>query len=290
MLKLFRHDKSLFTSLEAVMALGETGVKESAPFILDLFIKTQNVHLKDACMRALGKTRNPEVVPELIKILSKETRHGYKTTLIRNIGFIGGPAAAEHLLKMLTTNTSSSTEQYLVKALGRIGNSSAIDALINIMHTNSNSCTSSDWALGLSQFPGDKVENALKGARENGNETAAIILAYRHGGKDLDKALKMVIKTGYYPLIHYADARWGNAEAFKHVITGYIFYDELAFKFHKEVCSMLPEGFPRVPADYNHNMLIKHGKEALEWYEKNKHRLAWDTGKKRYYLKPEAGK
>jgi hypothetical protein len=144
-----------------------------------------------------------------------------------------------------------------------------------------------EWfAVALAGFECARVREALKAARNRKNKGAAIALAWQIGGDELESAGKLKIEDATL-IIFLADARarWGDGNAIEYIIlclSDPFFY---LGRFHADVFSRMPAGFPEFDVKAKYATRKKQAKTVKAWYKKHKDRLAWDADTRRYFLR-----
>jgi hypothetical protein len=131
------------------------------------------------------------------------------------------------------------------------------------------------------------VRDALKTARNRKNKGAAIALAWQSGGDDLESAGKLEIIENTTLRVFLADARarWGGGNEVEKIILDLYDPHYILHRFHADVFSRMPEGFPVFDFKANYAAQKKQAEAVKAWYEKNKDRLAWDAKARKYFLR-----
>jgi len=197
---------------------------------------------------------------------------------------------------------------YSANSLSLIGDNRAITPIIEAMKYAQNILTCEDnlnyraWHLAakLARFESPDIDPALVRAKEKGNIGAAIALAWRNGGKDLEVAEKMA-KEEEYKDIYYneyllddfipdelgcARLKWGEKNYFVSVINYLAETQQHSFELLNLVLPF-PDFFPPYNPKAKRRVRRDQAKALVRWYEKNEDRITWDADKRKYYLKPE---
>ncbi len=240
--------------------------------------------------------RDKSVIMPLIRILKSGNACGEISPVINILSAFSDKRAVEPILGILEQRPDSMVCWNAIMALAKIRDTRAVNPLINLMlsekihfarnsygslrvnKTNLETVDLKQWcAVALTQFESPETYNALEKARLRGNDAAVFALALMRGGKDLALAREMN-KTGREFLQAYleiAEARHGNMKALHSFLEEpRKFYHTYRLDFG--VIKILPIKKP-----------IDDPDDLRNWYKKNKHRLAWDADKHKYFLKPQ---
>jgi hypothetical protein len=151
-----------------------------------------------------------------------------------------------------------------------------------------------NWIFMLGSFQCEDVEKALADTRIRDNDIRLLLTAWVKGGEALEKLQNTTQIGAIWKLA--ARARWGDIYALERIISlltgGCCWCEDIheeALFLTNQLSRFLPDNFPSVMGsnqclyydDIEITLIIK------KWYKNNKHRLAWDEDKKRYYLREE---
>ena len=130
------------------------------------------------------------------------------------------------------------------------------------------------------------IDAVLKNAREEGCGGAAVALALRRGGRDLIIAPDVARGMFFDAFFEFAQAKWGNISALENLIESYSNY-WLINPADCGVFDTMPDEFPKPYKTAPWKERKTRLEAARTWFSENKHRLAWDEKKRKYYLAPK---
>jgi HEAT repeat protein len=304
----------------AADALGEIGDNRAIEPLIRLLENDSNAEVRRCAAYALDKIGDIRAVEPLIKAIENDSDEKVRWYSALALGVIGNNRAVEPLINILENDDDYDLHWIAANALGDIGDNQAVDPLIKALNE-------SDWdgdlarcaayalgkigderatlplikairadaepdlrndeaALQLSTFSGDEVEKALEAAKKM--QGAALALAWRRGGKYLDKAGKLDLDIDLDVFLSCALLHWGNSSGLEKVVGEmHLSWTHGMGRFHAYVFALMPDGFPEYDFKANYATRKKQVEEIKKWYKENKSRIAWDAEKRRYYLKPE---
>jgi HEAT repeat protein len=250
----------------------------------------ENDIVRQCAIGALIDIRNSSVMELLIETIKNDSDMIVRITVACVFGVIGDPIAVEALIYALEHDRSHSVRWHAACALAEINDARAIEPLITILRNNPDSYVRNNIAIALAGFDDKRIDSVLEATRNNKDAAAVIALAWRNGGVDLELAnmLELDYKDGSVNylcvFLDDAKARWGNASAIESLLPEIAGSSLLLRRFHVDVFSRVCDGFVGF---YKKNIeaQVKQARAIEAWYKKNKHRLAWDAKKRKYFLR-----
>ena len=203
------------------------------------------------------------------------------------LGMYGNSYAVQPLINILNNNPSKGIKNVAIWALGEICDYSVIDILINELREETHPLLKETIPFALMNFERKDVVDALDMVKKS-NSSAAIALAFHRGGKYLDYCNEIEIDSYTQEcMFALAQSCWGNTSCLDNV------FDKLhdLLTYHNRACikliSIMPKDFPEYKIRDTFAIREKKAYAMKKWYDKNKHRLAWNAETRKYYLKPE---
>jgi HEAT repeat protein len=274
---------------EAAVALGEIGGPRALEPLIKALENDSNSGVRWWAAIALGKIGGSRALEPLIKAFENDSESNVRRWAADALGEIGDPRAIKPLIGALENDSDSSVRESAADALGEIGDIRAIEPLVTALENDLDSNVRERSAVALAGFECARVRDALEAARDRKNKCAAIALAWQSGGDELESAGKLKIRKIKYGVfgefLAHARARWGDKNAVETSIHNLPALYYTFRRFHADVFSRMPAGFPEFDFKANYATRKKQAAAIKAWYEKNKARLAWDKNKRRYYLR-----
>jgi hypothetical protein len=305
-----------------IEALSKLDAERAYPVCLDCFanckrsfgyidICSAGIKSPDARLNALfglARSGKKECVPALLESLKNDRDRWTRWYLPFVISCLAGGESIQPLGEVLKTENDTEIHISVIWSFAMLDNDFVVPVLISEMQNISltkrwqyiaDPGVYSDFyvkvnpmiaaAFALSRFQGDAVENALHEARDRGNPGAAVALAIRNGGEDLEflKSYKSDNSDNVDFTIflgHYAKAKWGDKDAMDY----YFQRMGLPLFIDPQYCGVfdtMPEDFPKFDFKWSMDEKTKWNKTVKQWGAKNISRLAWDAEKRKYYLK-----
>ncbi|MHC4663717.1 MAG: HEAT repeat domain-containing protein [Planctomycetota bacterium] len=305
------NDSEMLVRLECAESLGLIR-SEEAWLALKLGLESDpDSNTRAMCAWALGQIGAAADITALVKAFESDEHLTVRTWAAHALGEIGGDNAADILasafIKILEENevdnfgrpTKAGLCRMIALALGNTGGEKAVEALRRNVN---NKEVRTECILSLLRLSAPGVNELIEKETGKGYPFPYAALAWSRGGEFLarisEKDMREYETYGYEfyynseaAISCYALMRWGNVS-----ITGFLLkeFEKLhpgsdfpLMWFHEDAFSRMPEGFPKYNFYESFYRRLKRSEAMKAWYEKHKDRLAWDVGKKRYYLKPE---
>ncbi|TET37717.1 MAG: HEAT repeat domain-containing protein [Planctomycetota bacterium] len=255
--------------------------------LLTAFQTDSNIAGKTA--ELLGKLGDKRVIEPFISALENNSYASQE--IIRWLVVFGDAKAVPALIRTVENHPKTGTRMTAACALGKMGDVRAVPPLIKLLGDNSSWIMQHFSAFGLTCLESKEIDKALEEARRKNNIVAAVALSWRRGGIDIEIAEKMRPMETWAIFLACAKLRWGNTDNIRFILYGHHHINHTIQDFIKKVFELMPSEFPKI--DFKERSFEKRKKQIdaqINWYEKHKHRLAWDSEKHRYYLKPELEK
>jgi hypothetical protein len=244
---------------------------------------------------AIGDMRDKEAIEPLAKALKSE-EFEYPDTILNAFGMIGDPKAIPYLLyaveNMEPSDWSCEPDELrleAVSALGQIRSPEAADALLGLLKNPKYEDIHYLCAMMLASFEGEEIDKALENASIlNKNFSAKLALQWKRGfrkeGKIPESKDGIILGPTFYM---YILAKWGDPEYLQCIFNSLNDDDHCYDQFTKGVLERMPDGFPEFDPKARSWTRARQEENVLDWYRKNKDRLAWDGKKEKYYLRSE---
>ncbi len=213
-----------------------------------------------------------------------------RRTAAIELGNIRENKAVPQLIQALLNDNSSNVLECAAWSLCRIGDRRAIEPMIEILENCTNDTSGMRLiacSVALAQYKDKRIDEVLtitlKGRNEN--DGARIALLWRNGGdsSELMSRISLIGRCGLDDFLGCALLRWGDKIGIEMFINNVPWWSRLYY--HVDAISRMPENFPEYDFTATPTTRKKQVAAIKEWYKKNKHRLAWDAEKRRYYLK-----
>jgi hypothetical protein len=253
-----------------------------------MFEKSNNENVCNDASAMLGELNAADAVQPLLHALKKD-----KSSLIRGraayaLGRIGAPVAVDPLISTLRIDESAVVRQCAAEALGEIGNSAAIGPLLDVLANDTETVVRSGAAIGLGLFNGVEIDNALEQAwKKNKDREVLLVLAWRHGGKYIDKIRAINFSEKGVFLRECVEVRHGYISRFRRIGFQLPWINYSIEQYYRDMFSRMPQEAPEYNFDLPYNERSKKLDKIKEWLGANRHRIAWDTAKQKYFLKAE---
>ncbi len=286
-----------------------------------------DLHYKRYLVKALGYIGNPKAVEPLLSILENDAYiYSELTWTMFALGEIGDNRAIGPLIRLLENNSysrwysdaidalvkiepsiitrilplllklfenklASDTRASVIFAISEIGDNRAIEPLIRVIENDDDICNRNSAAFALAGFNDKRVEKILLKASKGYTGAAIAGLLWRNGLKNLEYIRRLKYNSYGFSMDEYLNLallRWGDSSVYNDV-TDILYYLPNFRKYYLDVFSRMPEGCPEYDFKVNFAARRKKIKAMKAWYEKNKHRLAWNPDTRKYYLKSERG-
>jgi HEAT repeat protein len=278
---------------------------------LGRIIDKDDYSFPDSLILALAYHNPPGLMEILEKAINKyedDQVPGYDSATA--LGIIGNERALNILaVRLEKLKNGGDLAAHIAMALGKNKRKSAFGAIKDLFQSGKNHIAL-DY---IPSFGGIRVacayaitmleiENPDSLCNENyfrRNKAARNVLAWFKGGKRI-KIEPVEDRESESSSWRLANIKWGYLKEMKSFFDtpdgwcgGPKDYEQLIHYeyFYRDLFAMMPQGFP--PVDFRAGLagLKKKAAEIGDWVEENKVRLAWDTEKRKYYLKPDgAGK
>jgi HEAT repeat protein len=291
-----KNDSSHYVQERAAEVLGEFGDHRAVAALITALEKDSDlsedghaaIKLRGNAAVALGKIGDPRAVGPLVAAL-KDNWNEVRGWATWALGELGDARAVLPLINFLEDNSTSYEHISAVRALDRIGDTRAIGPIIKAMESHSDPKVRNRAAVALAWFKDKRINNALAAAAHKKNAYAKLMLAWRKGGEHLVSAGSVTLESDIdletsLAIVH---ARWGNASAIERVFHTLEYFRLYPFpeRFTEDILSRMPDGFPVFDFNAKYAVRKRCVRAIIEWYKKNKSRLAWNEKTRRYYLR-----
>jgi HEAT repeat protein len=289
-------DSNADVRMYAATALGRIGDVSAVEPLIFTLQNSSVCYVRSVTARALGRIGDSRAVESLISSLINDT--STRSCAADALGALGNNRAVEPLIEILKKDIGPyvitdkiSARICAACALGAIGNNSAIETLISTMKKDSVNNVRNCAAIALAGFENESIDKELIEEFRKRKKAASIALSWRKGGS----YIKVARSGGTYQIylkVFLADAmaRWGDLRAVNTIIMKYLadlYAERYHFdRFHADVFSRMPEGFPVYDFKANYATRKKQAAALKEWYQKHKDRLVWNEKGRRYFIRP----
>jgi hypothetical protein len=248
---------------------------------------------------ALGRIGDTRAIDALIESYKNDPWKNSKMSGIDNEAFnalcgMGGPRVFDFMKYVLAKEGGCEFGGSAAKYLAKTAMPGVRDLFISVLENKDIHPYLRSWCGALLFDSTDQRMPAALGAADLDNVLGAtIVLAWQRGDGYIEKAHKMPCRHGIQPqliLLHAAEVRWGNAAAIESLANHLKRMQKNNIhpfgRCIKSDILHIPKGFPDFQHPEDEKEKDKQAEAMKTWYNKNKHRLAWDEKKMRYYLKP----
>ncbi|TET32907.1 MAG: HEAT repeat domain-containing protein [Planctomycetota bacterium] len=277
---------------EKYEALGFIDDKAAADALLQCLATEKKS--REWIVRALGNQSDPGVIEPLIKVCMYEKDSSTRRAAAKALAKIGGKAVSQKVIAAYLAETSDKTARcYALMALGYIGDPATTDFLVSVIENEKEDYRKWPAVKALS---GIKTVRAIReflrftsgGTKLWSHDRRLIVNLFESGHLEAIPILINLYKRWTPIHLHKeksaaADPGTGKTKTTLRGIYGFYRYWGGIYWLWKR----MPESFPRGrPGSLTQTRKI-HARKMKNWFDKNKHRLAWDAEGKRYFLKPE---
>jgi HEAT repeat protein len=293
----------------AADVLGRTRDERAAKALSEMLESDAPWNVRATSVRSLGYQKKAPLDALRRVLISKD--YGLKVQAAISLGYLKDRKSLGVLSEILEKFTRSAKLCIAAAfALGEIGDPAAADVLARVLERHGKEDAISAYcAISLARLTDADVDEVLEKARDRGVQCAAMALAWRRGGDDIDYMNKLSLY--WKNMIAAAEVRWGNAASMGMVMEQLENFEDYQIWALDEIFGMMPEGFPGF--DYHahkvwHREVLEIEEDRLfvycgeadlydikrsldlqflrirEWYEKHKHRLKWNAKTRRYFL------
>jgi HEAT repeat protein len=279
LIRALKNDKEGSVRSRSALALFEIGDRRALSPLIEALKNDPDSSVRGAAAGAIYFMPDVSAIEPLLNALNDSDEY-VRAQAAFTLGIIGGDSAVMPLIKALRNDFSFEVRFYCANALGRIGDNRAVAPLIAAFEQDVHDWVR-NWSMyALGCFPDENIDAALNRAKLGGNVLANYVIAWRTG--EIISEMDNSINDG---LLVLAKARWGDATALDELLNKlpglmYVFQ-----QYYPVILSLLPEGAPKLDLKTDYSIRKNQAAVFKEWYEKNKSRLAWDTEKRKYYLK-----
>lgn len=293
-------DKDASVRWAAAWALGEFWDKKAIPALIEALNDPDEV-VRATAATALGVSGEQEVIQKLVQMLSEDKSEYARSSSAFALGRIGTADCLPALVNALENEPGAGVRAITVLGLGETGKVEAVRPLLAVLEDESIDVRE-NAAYALAQFDMPEVVTALKKASINGNQKAAEALAWMKGPDYFEEAWSYLrnrnegamgaMMTGCSTFFTMARTRWGEHDwIVDPFVGGWIsmnlpgppMYTISAYSL--DLLSRMPEGFPGYDFKASHATRVKQQVTIWDWFEKYRHRIAWNDKERRYYLR-----
>lgn len=289
-----------YTRSQAAEALGLMKNKKSVKSLIQILQDNLSNHhaIKSRAAFSLGQIGDNRAIEPLVSALENDSSSLVRAHAALALGNFNSSCVAGVLSKTLESQEDSNVLEAASFSLAQIGDNSSILPLINLLKTSEDEDVILAASIALARFNSPEIITFLERIRTK-KPKVDIALCWIQGmdcpafkpfvPKDIRLTNVMALIHDEYDFECLYHARWGNLIAlqktFSLIISDCGIYEYLM----TDLFSRMPEycPIPDFKANHAHQKIQKDKIQA--WYKANKHRLAWDKEKRRYYLKEDNG-